>query len=196
MKITKKTVLRMCKRWMASAMAVAAVLLTLQAGSISLSAAEGDGKKISELGIENGIYTMGVTLDGGWVGSEITTPARVRIKDGEMTALIEWDSIYYTSMTVAGKQIAEEEKRDGNSKFVIPVAKTDAPIDVSVIKTEFGQSMQTNCTLTFHSAEIKKSKSAFNPGFATASAGFAFFGILGLAAVVLLFLHRKLKSWG
>ena len=184
----------MSRRWMASAMALMVVLITLKAGIISLSAAEEDGKKISELGVENGIYTMGVTLEGAWVGSEITTPARVRIKDGEMTALIEWDSIYYTSMTVAGKQIAEEEKRDGNSKFVIPVAKTDAPIDVSVIKTEFGQSMQTNCTLTFHSAEIKKSKSAFNPGYATATAGFAFFGVLGIAAVAILFLHQRMKS--
>ena len=192
MKNIRQTMQKTGRRILAIA---AAVMLTLSMASVDTQAAE-EGKKISELGVKNGIYTMGVTLEGGWIGTEITNPARVRIKDGEMTALIEWDSVYYTGMTVGGKAIELEKKREGNSKFVIPVAKTDAPITVTVVKTEFGQSVQTECTLTFHSDEIKKSKTAYNPGFATTTAGFTMFAVMLVVVAVMVFLHRKMKTWG
>ncbi|MCR4690901.1 MAG: hypothetical protein K5739_06130 [Lachnospiraceae bacterium] len=173
----------------AAALLAAALLVT---GASTVMAQE-EGKSISSLGIKDGIYTMPIDVEGGWVDTEITSPARVRIKDGKMTMLLEIDSSYYTGASVNGVKY-EPEKEEEKSKIKIPVEKTDAPFTVSLEKTEFGQTAMTDCQITIHSADYKKAKGRKSNSYAVASAGFSFLVVTLLAAAAMLFLHRRIKE--
>ncbi|MCR5339686.1 MAG: hypothetical protein K6E75_14130 [Lachnospiraceae bacterium] len=176
------------------AIVLGAVLLILAfSGNAKVLAAEEEGKTIAQLGLSDGIYTMPVTLEGGSIGAAVTSPARVQIKDGTMTALIEWDNAYYTKMTVNGTSF-EPEKREGNTKFKIPVTKTDVAIPISYVIDDFGTATQINCTLTFDSSAIEKAQPRVSKGYAYGSAAIFFFGVISLAALALFMIHRRMNK--
>ena len=154
---------------------------------------ETGGKSISQLGLEDGIYTMPLHLEGGGIGAEVTSPCRVQIKEGRMTALVEWDNAYYTKMTVDGTDF-EPEKREGNAKFKIPVKMTDAAIPVSYVIEEFGTATKISCTLTFDSTGIEKAGPRVSKGYAYGSAAISFLGVISLAALALFMIHRRLNQ--
>ncbi|MBR4759211.1 MAG: hypothetical protein IK078_03550, partial [Lachnospiraceae bacterium] len=154
---------------------------------------ETGGKTIDQLGLEDGIYTMPVLLEGGSIGAAVTSPVRVQIKEGKMIALVEWDSVYYKKMIVNGASY-EPEKREGNAKFKIPVERTDAPIQVAYILDEFGTATQINCSLTFYSAGIEKEQPRVSKGYAYGSAAISFLGVISLAALVLVMIHHRMNK--
>ena len=153
-----------------------------------------EGKRIDELNLENGIYTIEVSCSGGLIGTAVTSPVRMQIKDRTMTALVEWESTYYKYMIVNGVKYMPED-REGNSKFKIPVSHTDADMTVTVCREDLGTVAEADCVLRFHSATIQKAASRVNPNAAIASAGFSFLGIMGLATMVLIFMHRRMKEY-
>ncbi len=149
------------------------------------------GKAIPELGLENGIYTIGADFSGGLIGTALTSPVRMQIKDGTMKALVEWESDTYEYMIVDGVKYLPED-REGNSKFKIPVSGTDCEIPVTIGRQDLGISAKADGTILFHSATIQKA-ARVDSSYAMASAGISFSGIIILTTLVLVFLHKRMK---
>ena len=133
-------------------------------------------------------------MEGGLIGSSVQSPARMLIKDGTMTVLVEWDSAYYEYMLVENVKIPVEQ-REGNSKFKFLVYKTDTPMTVTVCRNDLGTKALADCTLVFDSSGIEKASGGVSKNYAMASAGLSFFGVIAIAALALFFLHRRMKAY-
>ena len=57
-----------------------------------------------ELGLEDGNYTVEVTLEGGSEKQTVESPAKLEIKDGKVQAELVWSSPNYDYMIVDGEK--------------------------------------------------------------------------------------------
>lgn len=104
--------------------------------------------------LEDGIYTCGVTLEGGSGRAAVESPARLRVENGEMFATIVWSSSNYDYMKVA-EQKYEPVSTEGNSTFEIPVGGFDIPLTVVADTVAMSTPHEVTYTLTFDSASVQ-----------------------------------------
>ena len=90
-----------------------------------------EGKTLADLNLEDGDYTMDVTLTGGSGRATIDSPAAINVEGDKATATIVWSSPNYDYMLVDGEKY-EPVNKDGNSTFEIPVSVFDAEMEVTV----------------------------------------------------------------
>ena len=100
------------------------------------------------LGLEDGVYTVDVVLEGGSGRAEVTSPAQMTVNGGEAFAVIEWSSANYDYMVV-GQVTYYPLNTEGNSVFEIPVQVLDEPIDVTADTTAMSTPHEIEYTLTF-----------------------------------------------
>ena len=69
---------------------------------------------------EDGEYSIQVDLEGGSGKASVTTPTLITVKDGSVTAKIQWSSSNYDYISWTGKSISQLMKRDQiqNLKFL------------------------------------------------------------------------------
>ena len=110
-----------------------------------------DTKKVTaeDLKLKDGDYTAEVKMEGGSGKASVTSPAKFTVKDGEVTASVEWSSPYYDYMLI-GDEKYEPVNEDGNSVFEIPV-KLDTPMQVIGDTVAMSKPHEIEYTLTFHS---------------------------------------------
>lgn len=108
------------------------------------------------LGLKDGSYRMGVTLEGGSGRASVTSPAKLTIADGKATAEIIWSSSHYDYMVVDGTRY-EPVSTEGNSVFEIPVSGFDFKLPVSADTTAMSTPHEIEYTLYFDSASIAPS---------------------------------------
>ena len=89
-----------------------------------------EGKTLADLNLEDGDYTMDVTLTGGSGRATIDSPAAINVEGDKATATIVWSSPNYDYMLVDGEKY-EPVNKDGNSTFEIPVSVFDAEMEVT-----------------------------------------------------------------
>ena len=120
---------------------------------------ETDTKKMTaeDLKLEDGDYTADVKLEGGSGKATVTSPAEFTVKDGKVTASVEWSSPYYDYMLI-GDDKYEPVNKDGNSVFEIPVTVMDKPMDVIADTTAMSVPHEIEYTLQFDSASIKEAE--------------------------------------
>ena len=82
------------------------------------------------LNLEDGSYTVEVTLSGGSGKAAVESPARLTVADGMATATIVWSSSNYDYMKVDGVRYDCVNTAGENSTFVIPVAAFDFTLPV------------------------------------------------------------------
>ena len=116
-----------------------------------------EGKKIADLGVEDGSYTAEVTLTGGTGRATVDSPASIEIKGDEATATIVWSSPYYDYMLVNDEKYLPVNK-DGNSTFEIPVAEFDTEMEVTADTTAMSQPHAIDYTLNFDSSTLKEAE--------------------------------------
>lgn len=141
---------------------------------------------------EDGEYTVEVKLEGGTGRAAVTSPAPLTIKDGKVTARIEWSSSNYDYMMVQDRKyfpIAGEE----NSVFEIPVYVFDSPMKVIGDTTAMSRPYEIEYTLTFDSSTIEKAGGISAAVIAVIAA--AVIAVL-LAAVLLLRKRKKTEEGG
>lgn len=107
----------------------------------------------SDLGLEDGTYTVEVTLSGGSGRASVDSPATITVSGGEVTAVIVWSSPNYDFMVVDGQQY-DPVNTEGNSVFEIPAAGFDCPMPVQADTTAMSQPHLIDYTLYFDSATI------------------------------------------
>ena len=83
----------------------------------------------------------------------MTSPAKVTVKDGNVTAEIIWSSSNYDFMMVNGERF-DPVNTDGNSTFEIPVTGFDYKMPVSADTTAMSTPHLIDYTLTFDSASL------------------------------------------
>lgn len=150
------------KRWRRKVMIAAAVML---AGSLSQAATAEESQAaeteevssivtVQQLGLEDGTYTAEGTLEGGSGRATISSPVELTVKDGQMTARIEFSSPYYDYMIVDGEKY-EPENKEGNSQFTIPMAGFDAGVPVTADTVAMSEPHEIDYEIVLDSATLK-----------------------------------------
>ena len=98
-----------------------------------------------------------VKLEGGSGKATVTSPAEFTVKDGKVTASVEWSSPYYDYMLI-GDDKYEPVNKDGNSVFEIPVDGFDYPMEVVADTVAMSTPHEIEYTLQFDSASIKEAE--------------------------------------
>ena len=118
---------------------------------------EAEGKKVADLGLEDGTYTADVTLTGGTGKSTIESPAEIKIAGEKAIATIIWSSPNYDYMIVDEEKY-EPVNMDGNSVFEIPVTVFDAEMAVVADTVAMSTPHEIEYTLNFDSTSVKKAE--------------------------------------
>lgn len=114
----------------------------------------------------DGEYTANVTLTGGSGRATVESPAKIVVKDGNMTATIIWSSPNYDYMIAGGEKYLPVEL-DGveNSAFEIPLAGFDFEIPVKADTTAMSKPYEIAYTLNFDSASLEGGESGVSTAF-------------------------------
>ena len=111
------------------------------------------GLDISELGLEDGDYTVSVSLqDAG--KTSVKTPAELNIADGTAYLTLEFNSGNYSYVIVDDVKAEAEEGKD-TSVFVVPVHKLDYAFDFIANSTAMGKSKERTFKLLIDSESIE-----------------------------------------
>ncbi len=129
--------------------------LVFRSDSLPVEAfAEGVVPTAESLGLADGIYETGVTLEGGSGKASVASPARITVSGGKATAEIIWSSPNYDYMIVDGEKYLPVNE-EGNSVFEIPVAGFDHRLSVSADTTAMSKPHEIEYTLRFDSDALK-----------------------------------------
>lgn len=130
--------------------------LVFRADSLPMDARTEDAcTSVESLNLEDGTYTVTVTLEGGSGRASVESPATLTVADGSVTADILWSSSNYDYMKVDGVQY-DPVNTDGNSEFQIPVLGFDYAMPVSADTTAMSTPHEIEYTLYFDSATLEK----------------------------------------
>lgn len=103
--------------------------------------------------IEDGEYTVEVTLSGGSGRASVASPSKITVAGGQITAEIVWSSPNYEYMTLDGVRY-DRVNTEGNSTFIIPVT-LDSEIAVSALTTAMSEPHLIDYTLFFDGTTVK-----------------------------------------
>jgi len=79
--------------------------------------------------LEDGEYTVDITMEGGTGKAYIKSPAALSVDNGELTLTVVWSSVNYDYMIVDGVKYLNEA--DGSeSTFTFPIKSIEEPLDV------------------------------------------------------------------
>ena len=105
--------------------------------------------------LEDGTYSVEITLAGGSGKAEILSPVIVTVTDGIAMAAVQWSSPNYDYMIVDGEKYLPVST-EGGSVFEIPVIKFDEPVDIIGDTVAMSTPYEIEYTLTFHSDTVTK----------------------------------------
>lgn len=101
--------------------------------------------------LEDGQYTIDVTLTGGSGKANVSSPANIIVENGEVKATIEWSSPNYDYMEVGSREYYPINE-EGNSVFEIDVPTLDTDIPIKAETTAMSQPHLIEYTLYFDSS--------------------------------------------
>lgn len=108
--------------------------------------------------IEDGSYTIELTMEGGSGRASIQSPAQIAVTDGAATATLEWSSPNYDYMLVNGEKYLPVNT-EGNSVFEVPVEALDAPLTMIGDTVAMSTPHEVEYTVTFHSETFESAES-------------------------------------
>lgn len=112
---------------------------------------------VESLGLEDGSYTVEVTLEGGSGRASVDSPAALRIENGEAFATIGWSSPNYDYMRIEDGLFLPINT-EGNSVFEIPVAGFDWNLTVFADTVAMSTPHEIEYTLRFDSATLENAE--------------------------------------
>ncbi|MBO5104511.1 MAG: hypothetical protein J6B74_05550 [Ruminococcus sp.] len=105
--------------------------------------------------LEDGEYTVEVTLEGGSGKASVNSPAKLTVSGESITAEIIWNSNNYDYMVVDGEKYLPVSTEEF-SVFEIPVTVFDRKMTVSADTTAMSTPHEIEYTLYFDSSTIVK----------------------------------------
>lgn len=125
---------------------------------VSDPVAEGAADTFDLSTVEDGSYTIELTMEGGSGRASIQSPAQLAIADGAATAILEWSSPNYDYMLVNGEKYLPVNT-EGNSVFEVPVEALDAPLTMIGDTVAMSTPHEVEYTVTFHSETLESAES-------------------------------------
>jgi len=126
---------------------------------VSDPVAEGAADTFDLSAVEDGSYTIELTMEGGSGRASIQSPAQLAIADGAATATLEWSSPNYDYMLVNGEKYLPVNT-EGNSVFEVPVEALDAPLTMIGDTVAMSTPHEVEYTVTFHSDTLQNAESS------------------------------------
>ena len=108
--------------------------------------------------VEDGSYTIELTMEGGSGRASIQSPAQLAIADGAATAILEWSSPNYDYMLVNSEKYLPVNT-EGNSVFEVPVEALDVPLTMIGDTVAMSTPHEVEYTVTFHSETLESAES-------------------------------------
>lgn len=124
---------------------------------VSDPVAEGAADTFDLSAVEDGSYTIELTMEGGSGRASIQSPAQLAIADGAATAILEWSSPNYDYMLVNGEKYLPVNT-EGNSVFEVPVEALDAPLTMIGDTVAMSTPHEVEYTVTFHSETLESAE--------------------------------------
>lgn len=112
------------------------------------------GSDAEKIGLEDGRYTVEVSIEGGSGRAFLQSPAEIVVTDGSVSARIEWSSPNYDYMIVNGEKYLPLNT-EGNSVFEIPAAAFDRPFTVLADTTAMSRPYEIEYAITLDSETIQ-----------------------------------------
>ena len=109
---------------------------------------------VQSLALEDGAYTVEVSLNGGSGRASVTSPAAVKVEQGAATVTLEWGSANYDYMLVEGEKYLPVNTQ-GNSTFEVPLICFDAPVKVIADTVAMSTAHEIEYTLTFAAESLQ-----------------------------------------
>lgn len=125
---------------------------------VSDPVAEGAADTFDLSAVEDGSYTIELTMEGGSGRASIQSPAQLAIADGAATATLEWSSPNYDYMLVNGEKYLPVNT-EGNSVFEVPVEALDVPLTMIGDTVAMSTPHEVEYTVTFHSETLESAES-------------------------------------
>ena len=125
---------------------------------VSDPVAEGAADTFDLSAVEDGSYTIELTMEGGSGRASIQSPAQLAIAGGAATAILEWSSPNYDYMLVNGEKYLPVNT-EGNSVFEVPVEALDAPLTMIGDTVAMSTPHEVEYTVTFHSETLESAES-------------------------------------
>ena len=125
---------------------------------VSDPVAEGTADTFDLSTVEDGTYTIELTMEGGSGRASIQSPAQITVTDGAATATLEWSSPNYDYMLVNGEKYLPINT-EGNSVFEVPVEALDAPLTMIGDTVAMSTPHEVEYTVTFHSETLESAES-------------------------------------
>ena len=125
---------------------------------VSDPVAEGAADTFDLSAVEDGSYTIELTMEGGSGRASIQSPALITVADGAATATLEWSSPNYDYMLVNGEKYLPVNT-EGNSVFEVLVEALDAPLTMIGDTVAMSTPHEVEYTVTFHSETLESAES-------------------------------------
>ncbi len=125
---------------------------------VSDPVAEGAADTFDLSTVEDGSYTIELTMEGGSGRASIQSPTQLAIADGAATATLEWSSPNYDYMLVNGEKYLPVNT-EGNSVFEVPVEALDVPLTMIGDTVAMSTPHEVEYTVTFHSETLESAES-------------------------------------
>ena len=124
---------------------------------VSDPVAEGAADTFDLSTVEDGSYTIELTMEGGSGRASIQSPTQITVADGAATAILEWSSPNYDYMLVNGEKYLPVNT-EGNSVFEVPVEALDAPLTMIGDTVAMSTPHEVEYTVTFHSETLQSAE--------------------------------------
>lgn len=128
-------------------------------GSAEASAASADASAaagaVDPAALENGEYTVEVTLEGGSGKAYVESPMQINVIEGDITAVVVWSSPNYDQMIVNGEQYLPVP-RTGNSTFQIPLAELVDELPIQAETTAMSEPHMIDYIIHFDLTTLKQ----------------------------------------
>ena len=105
--------------------------------------------------LEDGEYTVEVTLEGGSGKAYVESPMQINVIDSNITAVVVWSSPNYDQMIVNGEQYLPVP-RTGNSTFQIPLAELVDDLPIQAETTAMSEPHMIDYTIHFDLSTLKQ----------------------------------------
>ena len=125
---------------------------------VSDPVAEGAADTFDLSTVEDGSYTIELTMEGGSGRASIQSPTQITVADGAATAILEWSSPNYDYMQVNGEKYLPVNT-EGNSVFEVPVEALDVPLTMIGDTVAMSTPHEVEYTVTFHSDTLQNAES-------------------------------------
>ncbi|MBQ9383747.1 MAG: hypothetical protein IJT87_05885 [Ruminiclostridium sp.] len=140
--------------------------------------------------MNDGVYSIAITMTGGTGKAYISSPVTLTVTTGEMTAKMEWSSPNYDLMIVDGKEFLPVNT-DGNSVFEIPVYTLDEPLSVQAETVAMSEPHLIDYVITFDKSSLPAENGLNVPLIVGGSAVGA---VVIVGAVIAVVRSRKKKA--